>query len=169
WIGAYRDNEVNSNHPLIRKLMPVRNAGGRVTDIVLAPLAPEDVAQLIADSLHCEPQRVSPLVHLVHEKTGGNPFFAIQFTYALGEEGLLTFDHHHGQWSWDLNRIHAKRYTDNVVDLMVGKLNRLPVETQDALKQLACLGSSADIAVLRMLSKESDEEMHRQLLEAVQA
>ena len=35
-----------------------------------------------------------------------------------------------GRWSWDLNRIHAKDYTDNVVDLMVGKLNRLPVGTQ---------------------------------------
>ena len=37
------------------------------------------------------------------------------------------------RWSWDLDRIQAKGYTDNVVDLMVGKLNRLPVETQKAL------------------------------------
>src|SRR5262249_27979768 len=167
-IWAYRDNEVNPNHPLIRKLAPIRHAGGAVTDIVLAPLAREDLAQLIADSLHCEPQRISPLVQLVNEKTGGNPFFAIQFTYALGEEALLTFDHRQGQWSWDLNCINAKGYTDNVVDLMVRKLNRLPVETQDALKQLACLGNIADFAVLRMLSEETDEEMHRQLWEAVQ-
>ena len=168
-IGAYRDNEVNPNHPLRRKLMAIRNAGGAVTDIVLAPLAREDLAQLIAESLHCEPQCVSPLVELVYEKTGGNPFFAIQFTYALAEEAFLTFDHRHGHWSWDLNRIHAKGYTDNVVDLMVGKLNRLPVETQDALKQLACLGNSADFAMLRMLYGDSDEEMHRQFWEAVQA
>ena len=52
------------------------------------------------------------------------------------------------RWSWDLNRIHAKGYTDNVVDLMVGKLNRLPVETQKALQQLACLGNSAESALL---------------------
>ena len=81
---------------------------------------------------------------LVHEKTAGNPFFAIQFISALAEEGLLTFDHGDGRWSWDLDRIHAKGYTDNVVDLMVGKLNRLPVETQKALQQLACLGNSAE-------------------------
>ena len=48
------------------------------------------------------------------------------------------------RWSWDLNRIHAKGYTDNVVDLMVGKLARLPAATQEALQQLACLGNSAD-------------------------
>jgi PAS domain S-box-containing protein len=168
-IGAYRDNEVNTNHPLIRKLMAIRHAGGAVQEIVLAPLAREDLTQLMVDTLHCEPQRVFPLVQLVHEKTGGNPFFAIQFAYALVEEALLTFDHRCGQWSWDLNRIHAKGYTDNVVDLMAGKLNRLPIETQNALKQLACLGNSADFAVLGTLYEKSDEEMHRQLWEAVRA
>src|SRR5262249_49959982 len=91
-IGAYRDNEVNPNHPLIRKLMAIRHAGGAVEEIVLEPLGREDLAQLIADSLHCDPERASPLVQLVLEKTGGNPFFAIQFTYALAEEALLTFD-----------------------------------------------------------------------------
>jgi predicted ATPase len=70
---------------------------------------------------------------LIHEKTTGNPFFAIQFISALSDEGLLTFDYGEGRWVWDLRRIHAKGFTDNVVELMVGKLNRLPVETQTAL------------------------------------
>ena len=73
----------------------------------------------------------------------------------------------HARWSWDLNRIHAKGYTDNVVDLMVGKLNRLPVETQKALQQLACLGNSAEFALLAMVYQDSKEEMHGDLWEAV--
>ena len=68
-----------------------------------------------------------PLAELIHEKTTGNPFFAIQFVSALAEEGLLSFDYGEGRWVWDLNRIHAKGYTDNVVELLVGKLNRLPI------------------------------------------
>ena len=168
-IGAYRDNEVDPTHPLMRKLEAMRQAGAILQDIVLAPLAREDLAQLIADSLHCEPERAAPLAQLIHEKTAGNPFFAIQFISALAEEGLLTFDHGEGRWSWDLNRIHAKGYTDNVVDLMVGKLNRLPVETQNALQQLACLGNSAEFAMLRMVYQDSHEEMHGQLWEAVRA
>ena len=99
----------------------------------------------MADALRCEPARVAPLAQLVHDKTAGNPFFAIQFISALAEEGLLTFDHGQGCWSWDLDRIHAKGYTDNVVDLMVGKLHRLPVDTQKALQQLACLGTPRDL------------------------
>ena len=168
-IGAYRDNEVSPTHPLVRKLEAMRQAGARLQDIVLAPLTRKDLGQLIADSLHCEPERAFPLAQLVHDKTTGNPFFAIQFISALAEETLLTFDHGEGRWSWDLNRIHAKGYTDNVVDLMVGKLNRLPVETQNALQQLACLGNSAEFAALKIVFQDSNEEMHGRLWEAVRA
>ena len=68
-IGAYRDNEVDSAHPLMRRLEAIRQAGAAVQEIVLAPLAREDLGQLIADSLHCEPERAAPLAQLVHEKT----------------------------------------------------------------------------------------------------
>src|ERR1700687_2500959 len=165
-IGAYRDNEVDAMHPLVRKLEAVKNAGARIEEITLAPLASEHLTQLIADALRCEPERAAPLAELVHEKSGGNPFFALQFMSALAEEGLLTFDHDAARWSWNLNRIHAKGYTDNVVDLMVGKLTRLPVETQAALQQLACLGI-AEITILSIVHRTSEEEIHSDLWEAV--
>ncbi|MBV8417708.1 MAG: AAA family ATPase, partial [Verrucomicrobia bacterium] len=167
-IGAYRDNEVNSNHPLMRKLAAVQQAGGAVQEIVLVPLAYEDLRQLIADSLHCETDLASPLARLLHEKTGGNPFFAIQFISALAEEGLLSFDYDLARWSWDLDLIQAKGYTDNVVDLMVAKLNRLPLGTQDALQQLACLGNRAELALLAMIWRGTNEELyHNDLRDAV--
>jgi predicted ATPase/signal transduction histidine kinase len=168
-IGAYRDNEVNPSHPLMRTLEAIRQAGGIVHNIVLAPLGREDIGQLVADSVHCELDRATSLAQVIHEKTAGNPFFAIQFFSALADQALLTFDHGEGRWSWDLGRIHAEGYTDNVVDLMVGKLNRLPVDTQNALKQLACLGNSAEFAMLRLFYQDSNEEMHAQLWEAVRA
>jgi predicted ATPase/signal transduction histidine kinase/GAF domain-containing protein len=166
-IGAYRDNEVNSAHPLMRKLEAIRKAGARVQEIILAPLAGEELGRLIADSLHCEPERVTPLAQLVHDKTAGNPFFAIQFLSALAEEALLTFDHGAAKWSWDLNRIHGKGYTDNVVELMAGKLSRLPTETQQALQQLACLGNLAGIATLSIVLGASEAEVQVTLWKAV--
>ncbi|MBV8352120.1 MAG: AAA family ATPase, partial [Verrucomicrobia bacterium] len=77
-IGAYRDNEVNSAHPLMRKLETIRQARAIVQEIILAPLTCEDLGRLIADSLQCESERVTSLAQLIHEKTAGNPFFAIQ-------------------------------------------------------------------------------------------
>src|SRR5712671_963914 len=168
-IGAYRDNEIDSFHPLRAKLDAIRKAGAPVHEIVLAPLTREDLAGLITDSLHCEPERATGLAALIHEKTAGNPFFAIQFISALVEEGLVAFDYAAGRWSWDLNRIRAKGYTDNVVSLMVGKLNRLPVETQHALQLLGCIGNSAEFALLEMVSQQSSEKLHGQLWEAIRA
>jgi PAS domain S-box-containing protein len=166
-IGAYRDNEVSPSHPLMRTLAAVRNAGARVQDIVLAPLGLDDLGRLASDALHCEPQRAQSLTQLVHEKTAGNPFFAIQFLLALAEEGLFAFDAGAATWTWDLARIRAKRYTDNVVELMVGKLKRLPDTTQDALKQLACVGNVAEIATLTLVRTEPEEAIHAALYEAI--
>jgi predicted ATPase/transcriptional regulator with GAF, ATPase, and Fis domain len=168
-IGAYRDNEVDATHPLVRKLNAIRQAGAVVQDIVLTPLGRDDLGQLLADSLHCEPERSTPLAELIHEKTTGNPFFTIQFISALADEGLLSFDYRERHWVWDLSRIHAKGFTDNIVELMVGKLNRLPAETQEALQQFACMGNSAEIEMLRMVYPGSVEAMHHDLWEAVRS
>ena len=166
-IGAYRDNEVDAAHPLRRKLDAIQAAGGKVAEITLSPLAREHLAQLIADALRCEPERAASLAQLVHEKTGGNPFFAIQFVSSLAEEGMLIFDHDAARWSWDLDRIHAKGYTDNIVDLMVGKLTRLPTDTQNALQLLSCLGNSADLTALSIVLGRLEEQVHAALWPAV--
>ena len=168
-IGAYRDNEVSPSHPLLRALEEIRKAGARVREIVLAPLRLEDVGALVSDALHCVPHQAQSLAQLVQEKTGGNPFFAIQFFTALAEEGLLIFDSVTRSWQWDMNRIRAKSYTDNVVDLMAGKLRRLSAPTQEALKYLACLGNVAETATLALVHGETEEAMHTALSEATLA
>jgi PAS domain S-box-containing protein len=168
-IGAYRDNEVGPSHPLPRTLEAIRKAGARVQEIVLAPLGLDDVGQLVADAMHCEPERVRPLAQLVQEKTGGNPFFAIQFFTALAEEGLLAFDPVTRAWQWNMDRIRAKNYTDNVVDLMAAKLKRFSSATQEALKRLACLGNVAEVVTLVLDHGETEESTHAALWEAVRA
>jgi predicted ATPase len=168
-VGAYRYNEVSTSHPLMRTLNAIHKAGGNVQEIVLAPLMVDDVGRLVADSLHCERDSAQPLAQLVHEKTGGNPFFAIQFFTALAEEGLLVFDPVAAAWTWDLAGIRTKDDTDNVVNLMAGKLNRLPDTTQEALGRLACLGNSAQAATLSMVLGLSEEEIHATLWEVLRA
>ena len=168
-VGAYRDNEVGPAHPLIRTLEAIRDAGARVEEIVLTPLGLDDIGRLVTDALHCEPEHARPLAHLVHEKTSGNPFFAIQFLTALNEDGLLAFDPVAPAWRWDIDRIRARSYTDNVADLLVEKMKRLSVPAQEAMKQLACLGNAAEVATLARVYEETEEALHAALWEAVRA
>jgi PAS domain S-box-containing protein len=168
-IGAFRDNEVDSAHPLVDTLKAIRQASTRVHDIVIAPLSRTDLREFVSDTLHCGVSAAQPLAELVHEKTLGNPFFAIHFLTALCEEHLLSFDAREAIWKWDLQRIHARGFTDNVVELMVAKLGRLPLDTQVMLQQLACLGHTAAADSLAMVVDGPDTDVHARLLEAVRA
>lgn len=164
-IGAYRDNEVTGAHPLVRLLEAMR-ATGRVQEIKLGPLSSENLEGLVADSLRCNTEQVNPLAALVQAKTGGNPLFVVQFLHVLVDERLLAFDHQQARWSWDIGGIHKKSYTDNVVELVAGKLTRLPLDTQGALRQLACLGNISDVAMLSIVLGMSEEQVHAVLWEA---
>jgi len=68
-----------------------------------------------------------------------------------------------------LAQIQTRNFTDNVVELMIRKLKRLPVATQEALKQLACLGDNAKMATLTIANGRSEEEIHEAIWEAVHA
>ena len=166
-VGAYRDNEVDAVHPLMRKLSVIRESGAIVQEIVLGPLEHDSLTEWLADALHCQPRTREPLAQLVHEKTAGNPFFANQFLQELVAGDLITFDASDATWRWDLGPIRSKGYTDNVVDLMVGKLSRLPRTTQEALKGLACLGNSAKASTLATVQGTSEEQLHSDLWEAL--
>jgi PAS domain S-box-containing protein len=168
-IGAYRDNEVGPSHSLVLALDGLRRVGTRVNEIVLAALEVDDLARLVASALHCDEQRVRPLAHLVAEKTGGNPFFAIQFLTELAAEGLLSFDIGIAAWTWNDARIAAKDYTDNIAQLMLVRLKRLPSAAQQGLKELACLGNYATFATLAIVRESADEEIHSAFRDATQA
>jgi predicted ATPase/signal transduction histidine kinase len=168
-VGAYRDNEVSATHPLIRRLEIIRENGARVRNLVLSALGMEDLGRLVTDSFHCESQQSIALAGLIFEKTAGNPFFAIQFIATLVDEGLIAFDHTAARWCWDLSRIDAKGYTDNVVELMADKLHRLPNEAQEVLQRLACLGNSGTIASLSMICGYDESRLDGDLWEARRA
>jgi len=166
-IGAYRDNEVDASHPLMRKLQEIRSIGITVSEIKLSSLSHRCVTELIVDAFHVNFERAAPLAHLVYDRTAGNPFFVIQFLRVLVDENLLIFSHEKACWEWDFDLIYAKGYTDNVVDLMVGKLTRLPIRTKNALQQLACIGNAAENTMLLAAFDMSEEELHDDLWEAV--
>ncbi|MBN1209011.1 MAG: AAA family ATPase [Myxococcaceae bacterium] len=158
WIGAYRDNEVSPSHPLTSVLDEVRKAGARVSDVRLEPLRLEQVEQLVGDTLPgAGPEVVAPLSALVHETTGGNPFFLLQLMVTLNQDGLLMREPG-GAWQWDAQGVRARGYSDNVVDFMVGKLRQFPARTQHLLQLAACVGKAFSLQMLGTLAEVAEVE-----------
>jgi diguanylate cyclase (GGDEF)-like protein len=168
-VGAYRENEVDPSHPLTLMLNEMRQEDATIAELTVRPLTETALAAFIDAMLQSGQSVTAPVTRLVYEKTGGNPFFVIQFMTSLTEERLLTFDAAEGTWRWDLARISAKGYTDNVAELMVEKLGRLPTLAQSALQGLACLGSAAPAALLATLCNHSLADIEPALAAAVRA
>ncbi|MBI3230766.1 MAG: GAF domain-containing protein, partial [Burkholderiales bacterium] len=166
-IGAYRDNEVNSAHPLMNTLATIKKSGTVVTNMVLQPLKEEDVAALVVDTVNDDGEEVAALAQLVFDKTAGNPFFTIQFLTHLADARLLTFDGESGRWCWDLSGIRAEGFTENVVDLMIDKLQSLPAQTLEAIKLFAYLGNQTDVHSLALVHGQSVGATHEHLWPAV--
>ncbi|MDB4980128.1 MAG: Signal transduction histidine kinase CheA [Myxococcales bacterium] len=149
-IGAYRDNEVFASHPLVLALEELRQLGTTATNVVLQPLSVEDTAALVGEAVHADAETARPLAALVHDKTAGNPFFVIQFLTALHDEGLIVAMPP-GGLVWDVAAIRDRGFTDNVVDLMTRKLERLAPEVLELLKLAACIGNTIDVSSLSVV------------------
>ena len=167
-IGAYRDNEVRAGHALLATLDELRKQSAAVTELLLRPLALEDVRQLLADTFNRPVDaEVEALAQLVFQKTQGNPFFLSQFVLSLNARGLITFDPGQGRWRWELAQLRGEAITDNVAILMAERIASLPQATQEALKRAACIGNRFSLATISVISERSPGEMADALWEAV--
>jgi predicted ATPase/serine phosphatase RsbU (regulator of sigma subunit)/tRNA A-37 threonylcarbamoyl transferase component Bud32 len=148
FIGAYRDEEAGAAALRVMFGNLLRASGVSVTQLSLAPLSVDGVNQLIAEALRLRPETSLPLATLVSTKTAGNPYFVAEFLKALYHDGLLQFDQEERRWSWSIEEIGRKDFTENVVTMMAGNIRRLPEGTQRALQLAACIGNSFDLESL---------------------
>lgn len=167
-MGAYRDNEVSPTHPLIMTLEALQNQGATINHITLTPLDIEHITNLIADTVRRDRGSVILLAELVVGKTQGNPFFVNQFLRTLYEENLLNFNLQQRNWDWNISKIEAVGITDNVVELMVGKLRKMPDSTQQVLRLAACVGNSFDLNTLSIVHEKYTAETFTELVPAIQ-
>lgn len=116
-IGAYRDNEISASDPLRQTLDRLRDTRVEVREIALAPLSLGDMTQLVMDSLHAATDRAKLLARVIHQKTDGNPFFAIEFLKELAQDKLLVLDPASAAWRWDLGQIRARSFTGNLSEV----------------------------------------------------
>ena len=157
-IGAYRDQEVDTTHPLTKILSKIQETDIVVEQIQVQPLTLEHLTELIQDTLQTktDANAIQELSNVVYQKTQGNPFFITQLLKTFDQENLIHYDTEHNQWCWDLKEIQGVAYTDNnLLDLLVKQLEKLPKETQNLLQLASCLGNQFSLEVLAIISEQS--------------
>src|SRR5262249_3515558 len=75
------------------------------------------------------------------------------------------YDRH--RWTYDMDTIATAAITDNVIDLMSRRLQRLPQRTQRAITLAACVGHRFDLHTLAIVSEQPLEATAADLQQAV--
>lgn len=156
-ISAFRANEVSTVHPLTLVLEEIHKSDTTVTELQLRALDQDTVTRFVADALHSDPSVVGGLAELIYKKTAGNPFFTGEFLKSLTQNDLIGFDDRLGRWTWDLEQITQTQITDNVADLLCGKLKKLAPSTQEIVTVAACLGSQFSFHHLCLVTQKSPQ------------
>ncbi|MCG8423619.1 MAG: AAA family ATPase [Proteobacteria bacterium] len=161
FILAYRDNEVDASHPFAVFVDKVALNGIEPIRIELEPLDRQSIEFLLCDTLHGESgsEDIDQLAAIVAEKTGGNPFFVIQFLTRLYEDGLLVWDEARRRYVYEFCRVAEQDYTDNVVEHMVQRLRHLPGDTARALMTASCIGNCFALADLCVATGHSARQV----------
>ncbi|BDA72311.1 multi-sensor signal transduction multi-kinase [Calothrix sp. PCC 7716] len=173
-IGAYRDNEVSAAHPLLLTLEEIKKNNTQVSTIKLKTLSIDNLTHLVRDTLNCSFESAAALTKLIYQKTQGNPFFSHQFFKSLHEDGLISFNkdeydlHKSGGWKCNFSIIKELAFTNNVVEFMALKLQKLPFATQSALKLAACIGNQFDLTSLAIVNDKNQAETAVDLWKALQ-
>lgn len=167
-LGAYRDAEVGSTHPLTHTLARLAEEGVCLPRIALEPLAAPDVARLVTETTACSMAEAEPLAALVVRNTEGNPLFVREYLKALAADGLIVLEPGSRSWTWDLPKIQAAGGTHDVLRLMAARLDRQGEQTQQLLRMAACIGATFEIPTLARLRGETTEQVWRRLVPAIQ-
>ncbi len=143
-ILSYRDNEVTNTHPFSIALEEIKKNNFEIKNILLNPLTLFDVNHLISDTLSVKKEDTSLLADVIHLKTGGNPFFVNEVFKNLYEKNLIlppNQKEENSKWTWEIEKIKEVKIAENVIQLMVEKIEQMPESRIKILKLAACIGN----------------------------
>jgi len=152
-IGAYRDNEVDALHPLTGMRDKLLADGLPVSTLVLGALTAPQVTRMVAATVRTAAGDCAPLARLCLRKTAGNPFFLNQFLVSIHDAGHLRYHAARDCWDWDLAAIEQANYTDNVAELLLEQIRRLPPATRHLLQLAASIGNRFTLDMLALAAE----------------
>ena len=157
-VVPYRTESMDESHgfrQVVGRLQQMEFPCAVVTELILNNVPPEIVVDFLKALILSSDEDIVALAKLVHFKTGGNMFYVKQFLNMLTATKQLVFEICSLKWKWNLCTIKSEAMaTENVVSMILARLQEFPVEFQTLLPRAACLGTvftsaSFDIVVRR--------------------
>ena len=155
-ICAYRNNEVESNHPFSIVMEKIQSPDESYTSIILEPLSEENVHELIYDALGRREERLGSIIYV---KTKGNSFFVNQILNSFYENSVISFNFEKQIWEIDYSAVEKIGFSDNVVELLSSKAKKMDETSLKILKFASCFRAIFSINELSELLKMDPMEV----------
>lgn len=153
-ILAYRDNEVDAAHPFLSMLNSLKQKGYKINSINLKPLHLKSVISLLSDSFHEKEFECEELANAIYRKTGGNPYFIYELLKQLIKTEMIKFNYDERKWDWEIDKINSVTISDNIIELLISRIKKLPDDSWEVLKIASCIGNNFNLNLLsRVISK----------------
>ena len=157
FILAFRNNEIRFENQFSLGMRNWLKNLFEYKSILLEPISKFDINHLVTDTLGHDTETSKELVEILYEKTQGNPFFVKEVFKNLYDKGCIYFSN--GVWNWDIDTIKSViRISENVVSLMIEKIQDLSVNSIMTMKLAACVGDWFRISVFAGIQNKSLEK-----------
>jgi predicted ATPase/class 3 adenylate cyclase len=166
-IGTYRDNEIFAGHPFMEFKTELENYGIFPEAIHLENLQSKDIHKLVSDTLGNSISPLKDLADIIQKKSAGNALFVNQFIKAIYSNEILTFDRTERGWKWDTEKLLEFNVEGDIVDLLIGTIQKLPQETISMLKLASCIGNKFNLDILSIVTGNLKDEVYEKLKPAI--
>jgi len=146
---------------LVQRIQETRNK--KATYITLGNLPLETVESYLVDLLKldrdADANNIQEFARIAYNRVQGNAFFLVQFITALRDGGYLKFSISKMKWEWDGADI-LRRSTvvaQNVLQVLMEKMQLLPHDAKVVLQVVGCLGASFDEDLVTLVVNELEE------------
>ncbi|PPK58540.1 diguanylate cyclase (GGDEF)-like protein [Malaciobacter marinus] len=146
-IITYRNNEVKENSRLYKLLNKLKKDDIKLKTFHLKPLKLEDIKNILKTNIKLE--NSNEVAKLIFSKTSGNCFFIIQLLKQLLDEEIIYFNYEQFKWKCDLNQLNTVSASNNIIELLENKINKLDKDENRLLKIASCIGNKFDEELLK--------------------
>src|SRR6202048_361783 len=144
-VGAYREGEVETSHPLAPMVERWR-PHARVHNVWLENLPEPGSVTMVAEMLHIDRPAAATLAELIEPLTHGNPYEIVELLNALRRDGILTATA--DGWRWDAAAVRAHLGHSELAGLLAARVAAMPASSQAIVEAMACLGGRGEPGVL---------------------
>ena len=142
FLGCFRDDEINSEseHPVFQLIENMNTNNIPVQLLRISGVNRNALNCMTSDALCILPRHCKDLSDIIHSKTKGDPYFALEMLNALVDRGLLQFSFSKRRWTWNHANIMYLDVTSDVLHFLKTKMMSMPKQMQTALKVCSCFG-----------------------------